>query len=146
MITIYQYDEQRIFTGNSKQLAPTEGAPLGWTRLEPPTIPSGKYAQFTGRGGWVIITNRPDPLPEPVPETVTVRQARQWMITQGIMPSQVDALITSTEDETERELLRNYWEYSTEFQRNHTQLIQLSVLLNLDSDQLDQAFREATKL
>ena len=146
MRTIYQFDEQWIYTGQSKQITPAEGAPFGWTRLAPPTIPDNKYAQFSGRDGWVIIDNRPEPLPEPVPESVTVRQARQWMITHDIMPSQIDALISDIEDETDRELLHNYWEYSTEFQRSHPLLIQISKLLNLTPDQLDQSFREASKL
>lgn len=68
------------------------------------------------------------------------------MIENDIMPSQVDAMIAAVEDVTERELLKNYWEYSTEYQRNHHLLISLGEQLNLTPDELDQAFREASKL
>ena len=146
MTTIYQFDEQKIFTGQTQQIAPSAGAPLGWTRTEPPEIPVGKYAQFSGSVGWVIIDERPAPPPEPVPESVTARQARQWMIENDIMPSQVDAMIAEIEGEKERELLQNYWEYSTEYQRNHPLLIELGERLDLTHDELDQAFREASTL
>lgn len=146
MTTIYQFDDQKIFTGQTQQIAPTEGAPFGWTRTAPPAIPEGKFAQFSGRDGWVIIDERPAPVPVPVPESVTARQARQWMIENDIMPSQVDAMIADIEDEKERELLKNYWEYSTLYQRNHPLLIALGERLNLTPEQLDQAFREASKL
>lgn len=105
----------------------------------------------TAQIGWLYdeLTGEfspPQPESVPVPESVTARQARQWMIENDIMPSQVDAMIAAVEDVTERELLKNYWEYSTEYQRNHHLLISLGEQLNLTPDELDQAFREASKL
>lgn len=82
---------------------------------------------------------------EPVPVKITVRQARQWMIQSGLF-ADVEAAITAIEDSTEHAVMRNYWEYSADFERNHPLLISLSDALNMTSDQLDQAFREASKL
>lgn len=62
MINIYEFDSNRIFTGNVRQIGDRDGAPKGWTRTQVPEIPSGKFARFVGNG-WQIIDNYPVILP-----------------------------------------------------------------------------------
>lgn len=86
--------------------------------------------------------------PEPkiyVPQTITLRQAREIIIRNGLFNS-VEAYINNIEDETERLIARNYWEYSEVFERNHPVLLTLVSALDITDEQLDEMFKEASKL
>jgi len=74
---IYQYDNISIYTGVSREIADSGGCPKGWTRKELPTIPTGKFAQFTGRV-WIILDERPDP-PAPAVE-LGILTTDKWSI------------------------------------------------------------------
>lgn len=60
MQTIYQFEENRIFTGLTNEIADDEGAPKGWTFEAPPEIPEGCFASFRGPD-WVILDEYPLP-------------------------------------------------------------------------------------
>lgn len=107
----------------------------GWT-IAPPR--PADDAVWNG-SGWTI----PPPL---VPETVTARQARLWLIRHGITLAQVDAVIATLPDPLTREIVRIEWEYGTDVRRSSETIASLGAALALDSAKLDQAFREAATL
>lgn len=84
--------------------------------------------------------------PLPVPEAISPRQARLWLVTHGITPAQVDAVIASIPDELTRQTVQIDWEYGLEVQRSSPFVQQLGTALGLDANALDDAFREAAAL
>ena len=76
---------------------------------------------------------------------ISKRQIRQQLIIDGLYAN-VQNVIDSIEDETERLLTQVYWEDSNEFERNHPMLIQYATALGLDSNEIDMMFVKANKL
>ena len=76
---------------------------------------------------------------------LTPRQARELIIRSGLFTT-VETVINSIEDETERLIARNYWEYSEVLERNHPVLLALVSALGITDEQLDNMFKEASKL
>jgi hypothetical protein len=81
-----------------------------------------------------------------VPETVTRRQLRQALILSDFDLSIIDNFINYVEDEKERLILDNYWNASTEFERNHPILIDFSNKLNFTTEQINDLFILANTL
>lgn len=80
-----------------------------------------------------------------VPNTITLRQVREQTIRMGMFTN-IEAYIDSIEDETEKAIARNYWEYSEVFDRQHPLLLSLAGGLGMTKEQLDSMFIEAAKL
>lgn len=80
-----------------------------------------------------------------IPEKISKRQMRQQLIIDGLYAN-VQNVIDSIEDETDRLLTQVFWEDSAEFERNHPMLIQFSTSLGLDSNGIDMLFVKANKL
>jgi hypothetical protein len=80
-----------------------------------------------------------------VPKNISPRQAREIIIRIGLFNT-VETYINNIEDETERLIARNYWEYSEVFERNHPVLLTLVSALGITDEQLDNMFKEASKL
>jgi hypothetical protein len=80
------------------------------------------------------------------PETVTRRQLRQALILSDFDLTIIDNFINSVEDEKERLILDNYWNASTEFERNHPILIDFSNKLNFTTEQINDLFILANTL
>ena len=80
-----------------------------------------------------------------VPQTITVRQAREQLIRIGLL-SNVQSEIDKITDITQREIVQNYWEYSLDFERNNEILIGLASSLGLSDKGIDNMFIEASKL
>jgi hypothetical protein len=81
-----------------------------------------------------------------VPETVTRRQLRQALILSDFDLTIIDSFINSVEDEKERLILDNYWNASTEFERNHPILIDFSNKLDFTTEQTNNLFILANTL
>lgn len=90
-------------------------------------------------GLWII----PEPI---IPQTVSARQVRIWLIQHGISLSQVDQAIDNIENSTVRDITRVEWEYAPYIERTHPMLIPLGDALGLSSEQIDQAFVEANNI
>ena len=58
----------------------------------------------------------------------------------------VQNVIDSIEDKTERLLTQVFWKDSTKFERNHPMLIQYATALELDSNEIDIIFVKASRL
>jgi hypothetical protein len=78
-----------------------------------------------------------------VPESVSARQIRLWLVRNGISLSQVDAAIDAIPDQLQRDSVRVEWDYAPYVERAHPMLIPLAAALGLTEIQVDQAFIEA---
>jgi hypothetical protein len=92
--------------------------------------------------GWQKIP----PMPTPVPETVTATQIRLWLVSHGISMNSIYELISQIPDPLLKSQIEVQWEYAPYVERNHPMINTLGASLGLNSDQIDQAFREASSL
>ena len=144
MPTIYKFDEQFIATGETREISASEGAPFGWTRTAPPETIGTQVAQFSGRDGWALLAEAPTALPAPVPQVVTMRQARLALLQQGLLAS-IQPAIDSL-DEPSRSAASIEWEYSQTVERNRPFVQLLSQALELTDEDLDALFTLAATL
>lgn len=80
-----------------------------------------------------------------IPNFVTKRQGRQQMILLGLL-DQVQTAIDSIPDPIQKALVQSFWDDSTQYERNHPQMIQLSEAVGMTEEQLDGAFIAASQL
>ncbi len=80
-----------------------------------------------------------------IPQSVTKRQGRQQMILMGII-DQVQTAIDAISDPVQKALVQSFWDDSTQYERNHPQMVQLAQAAGLTDEQLDQAFIAASQL
>ena len=139
----YRYDDQRLFTGNTKVISEGEGLAKGWTRVQPPETSGSQVAQFSA-GRWVVLPVSPPSATVPVPFEVSRRQARQQLIVMDIIGN-VQPVIAAIADDTNRALVQSFWDDSGTFERSHPQMIELATAIGLSSEQLDNAFIEAAQ-
>ena len=71
---------------------------------------------------------------DPAPEVIVVpmHKAREALVRSGVSVAVVDAAIDAIEDDIERELARNAWEYSPTVSSNSELVQTLGAALNLD--------------
>lgn len=81
-----------------------------------------------------------------VPQTVSARQVRIWLIQHGISLALVDSAIENIQDPILKEITKVEWEYAPYIERNHPMLVPLAQFLGLTQDQLDTAFIEAQNI
>lgn len=96
-----------------------------------PEKPSNDH--YWNNGEWILSSPS-------VPESVSARQIRLWLINNGIQLTQVDSAINSIEDPITRETVKVEWEYAPYVERNHPMLVPLAQALGLTEQQIDQAF------
>lgn len=82
----------------------------------------------------------------PVPQSVTARQIRLWLVRHGVQLASVDAAIDTIPDAVARDGVRVEWEYAPYVERSHPWLVPLAQALGLSEAQVDAAFREAAAL
>lgn len=94
---------------------------------------------------WVALGNQAAPLPAlPVPDQVTMRQARLALLAAGKLAA-VDAAIAALPSPA-KEQAQIEWEYSSDVLRHAGFVDQLGAGLGLTSDQLDALFHQAVTL
>jgi hypothetical protein len=96
--------------------------------------------------GNVIGINQSADRTAPVPESVSARQIRLWLIRQGISLSQVGAAIDAIPDQLQRDSVRVEWDHAPYVERAHPMLVPLAEALGLTAEQVDQAFIEASTI
>jgi hypothetical protein len=114
-----------------------EGNPKAdeWTVAPPRTSQDAAWVS----GQWVTPTPT-------VPESVTARQIRLWLVTHGVSLTAVEAAIDSIQEPMQRESVRVEWEYAPYVERSHPWLVPLASVLGLTASQVDAAFAEAATL
>jgi hypothetical protein len=93
--------------------------------------------------GELIGLNQSVDLTPPVPESVSARQIRLWLVRNSFSLSQVDGAIDSIPDQLQRDSVRIEWDYAPYVERAHPMLVPLAAALGLTEQQVDQAFIEA---
>jgi hypothetical protein len=93
--------------------------------------------------GELIGMNQSEYLTPPVPESVSARQIRLWLVRNGVSLAQVAAAISAIPDQLQRDSVRVEWDYAPYVERTHPMLIPLAIALGLTESQVDQAFIEA---
>jgi len=103
---------------------------------------------------WIVLPERPSVehywqngewvVPAPIiPESISARQIRLWLINNGFQLTQVENAINNIEDPITRETIKVEWEYAPYVERNHPMLTPLAQALGLTENQVDQAFIQA---
>lgn len=87
----------------------------------------------------LIVEQHSIPVPSNIPEFVTRKQMKLAMLRSGISMAMVDKFIESL-DEPQKSEIKIYWQDSQEFYRQHPFLIQVSPLMGITSDVLDNLF------
>jgi hypothetical protein len=111
--------------------------PAGWTPPDGCTaVPDDELP-----AGWTRAASD-----DPVPESVSARQIRLWLVRNGISMATIDDAIASISDQLTRDTVRVEWDYAPYVERSHPWLVPMAAALGLDDAAVDQAFREAAVL
>jgi hypothetical protein len=81
-----------------------------------------------------------------IPQTISARQVRLWLVARGIQLSAVDAAIAAIPDATQREVAKVEWEWAPYLERAHPMIPHIASALGLTDADIDQAFREASAI
>jgi hypothetical protein len=120
-------------------------------RSDTPTQPENSIEDISQRvvnvdENYVDITRVWVVIPTSVPETISARQIRLWLIDNNISLASVEAVINSIEDVQLRERTLVEWEYAPYIERSHPLLEALASNLGLTNEQIDQGFIAASQL
>jgi hypothetical protein len=111
--------------------------PLGWKAPEGfSLIPDDQLP-----AGWSKILQE-----IPVPQTITATQIRLWLVNNGFSMNQIYDIISQIPDPLLKAQIEVQWEYAPYVERDHPMINTLGASLGLSSEQIDQAFREASVL
>lgn len=120
-------------------------------RNDTPTQPDNTYEDLASR---IVTLDKPYvdiqrtwiPNPIIVPETISARQVRIWLLINGINLNQVEDAINTISDPLLRETTRVEWEYAPYIDRHHPLIDSLALYLGLTSEQIDQGFIQASQI
>lgn len=137
--------------------------PEGYVELEIINVPLPQYVEGTQVADrneyadvqnkkwykdWVIRNLTAEEIEDRKPkwDLCTPRQFRLALLSINSDPNYVDNLIDTIQDETTKKRAKIEWEYAIEIRKDHPFIQQLAVNLNLNQDQLNQLFGQASKL
>lgn len=135
-----------IFGWYVGQGAGPRSTPIAPLNLSTADTPGALRANFTGHA-WVDLPYVVPVLPvytEPVPASITMRQARLALLGAGLLASVSTAI--NALPEPLKSAAQIEWEYSNEVQRRNGFVEQLAPVLGLTNSQLDDLFRAAAQL
>lgn len=87
-------------------------------------------------------------VPPAIPASVTPAQIRLWLLANygATILTQIDGMLASIPDATEREEARVRWDYGLVVLRNDPLIVQFGLALGLSEAQIDQAFIDASQI
>lgn len=140
-----------VITGENFEINILSNAGYLTVRNDTPAQPENSMEDVSQRvvnidGDYVDVIRTWIPLPVIVPETISARQVRLWLIDNDISLTSVEAAIDTIINEKLREKTRVEWEYAPYIERNHPLIESLSQYLGLTSEQIDQGFIQASQL
>lgn len=97
-------------------------------------------SQFNPDYVWAVTHETP-----PVP-SLTRRQFRLALVTNGYSLSDIEALINQIEDDMQRQIIQIEWQDATVFERNNSSLFVMAALMGLSSAQIDELWSQGLKL
>ncbi|MCA1403692.1 hypothetical protein I6F26_03620 [Ensifer sp. IC3342] len=148
-LTVYNYDPTTLeFTGASEaDESPLEPGvfliPAYATETAPPGDIPGHIFKWI-EGAW-MAEEIPKTPPVHMP-ALSARQIRLGLVTSGITPSQVGAVIEAMPEGADKEIARIEWEYATTFNRTHPLIASVGGALGLTEDQIDSMWTAALSL
>lgn len=135
---------QYAYSPDTGELIRTD-APADWmgaTDVAPPDFEAATAGCFWRVDHWEIV---PGEVPvDPVPEVVTMRQARLALLGAGLL-AQVNTAVANMPG-VEGDAARIEWEYAQEVRRNSPLVAGLSVSLGLTDEALDNLYKVAAGL
>lgn len=135
---------QYAFSPDTGEIIRTE-TPADWmgtTSVAPPEFDPATAGCFWRGDHWEIV---PGEVPgDPVPEVVTMRQARLALLGAGLL-AQVNAAVANMPS-TEGDAARIEWEYAQEVRRDSPLVAGLSAALGLTDETLDNLYKVAAGL
>lgn len=142
MLTVYLLDSDMCLAG-STQLDEMMPIPARSTLLAPPRTKAPEVARWNSIS-WEVLPERPAPVLL-IPFKVTRSQARSALLLRGLL-DQVQPIIDSIEDLTERALAQIKWDDALEFERYSPLVVMIARALDLDDAALDELFIFAASL
>lgn len=107
--------------------------------------------EFVAYVAWVNEGNAPTevydppaPEPEPVPQSVTMRQARLALLSAGLLDA-IDAGIAAMPS-PQREAAQIEWDYATDVQRDNPLVAGLAEAMGMTSEDIDGLFIAASQI
>lgn len=120
-------------------------------KIDSPIQPIGYHEDVSQRlvtveDDGVIINRVYLPSPVVIPNTISARQIRLWLIENNISLNSIENAINSIVDENLRNKTLIEWEFAPYIERNHPLVNNLGQILGLSNEMIDQAFSEASQL
>ena len=97
-------------------------------------------SQFNPDYVWAVTYETP-----PVP-SLTRRQFRLALVTNGFALADIEAFINQIEDSTQRQITLIEWQDGTAFERYSPSILKMAELINLSSPQVDELWSQALTL
>lgn len=110
------------------------------------TIENVVARQVTIEDDGVTIVRTWEVMIQNIPESISARQIRLWLIDNNISLTSVESAINGIADEKLREKTLVEWEFAPYVERNHPLVNSLGQILGLSSEQIDNAFIQASIL
>ena len=88
---------------------------------------------------WVADYVPPPPAPTPVPQIVTMRQARLALLVTGRL-NQIAGILDGIPDEGQKQAAKIEWEYAAEVHRNHGLMNAMRAALGMTEADMDDLF------
>ena len=138
MITVYEIDKNKVFTGNTKTIDQKDGINRFWTRTQPPSFGTGQYAIFDGIKWMVSDVYPKNPISYPKP--IEMRQFRLELNSRNQLQNFENAL--SLEENSDELLIE--WEYAIEVKFDGVFKDVLMETLQLDDVEYKDFFKSAS--
>ena len=97
-------------------------------------------SQFNPDYAWAVTYETP-----PVP-SLTRRQFRLALATNGFALADIESLIAQITDDTQRQIIQIEWQDATVFERNNSGLLAIAAMMGLSSAQIDELWEQAATL
>ena len=82
----------------------------------------------------------------PALPTLTRRQFRLALVTNGYNLADIETLITQIEDDMQRQIIQIEWQDATTFEHNSSSLLVMAGLMQLNKEQVDALWSQALSL
>jgi hypothetical protein len=106
-------------------------------------VVNGERVAMTEGEAAAFLSSQPGTNLNPVPQSVTPRQARRALLTWGITSEDVLTFLNSIENPSAKEAALIDWEYATEIRRDNPLIAAFAAYLEKTTEEVDDFFRDA---
>jgi hypothetical protein len=144
-------DNGTVITGENLDSSILAEGGFYTVRTDVPTQPENTIENVSQRvvnidKPYVDINRTWTPAPVIIPENISARQVRLWLIDNNIDLNNVVNIIDTIQDPILKQKTLVEWEYAPYIERNHPLIDALGSALGLTSEQIDQGFITASQL